>query len=74
MTKEFNEQYNYWHLKSDEGMVITSWNEGDDILDYTSSREMYCPVNTDFSRYHEIPETDDAAYLEQQMEILKNMK
>lgn len=63
--KEYNEKYNFWMLRCTEGCKITSWNEGDDIMDYSSFEVAYCPQNTDFSIYHCISIEDDERYMKE---------
>lgn len=69
--KEYNEKYNFWVLKCSEGCKITSWNEGDDILDYSSFEIAYCPQNADFSIYHCVSIEDDERYMKEQEERIK---
>lgn len=69
MKIEYNEKLNYNHIIPEDGMVITDW-DGEDILCYSSIRELYCPKNADLSGYYEIPEEEDAKYMQQQIEIL----
>lgn len=61
MIVEFNEKYNFNHITAEEGMVITDWNK-EDIKEYNSSKEMYCPVTVDLSRYYEISDEENADY------------
>lgn len=65
--KEYNEKLNLIVIKCSEGCKITSWNEGDDIMDYSSFTVAYCPKNTDTSIYHCITEEEDRKYLEEQL-------
>lgn len=55
----------YTIIKADEGMVLTDW-DGKDIMEYTSSISIYCPLTIDTSRYYEISTEQDAIYLEEQ--------
>ena len=66
--KEYNEKYNFWVLRCSEGCKITSWNEGDDILDYSSFEVAYCPQNADFSIYHCVSIEDDERYMKEHIE------
>lgn len=65
MKIEYNEKYNFNHITADEGMVITDWDKND-IKDYTSAKEMYCPVTVDLSLLYEISDEMDAEYKELQ--------
>lgn len=62
MKVEYNEKFNFNHITAEEGMVITNYAEGQDILEYTSSKEMYCPTSVDLSAYYEISDEKDAEY------------
>lgn len=54
-------------LKCTEGCKITSWNEGDDIMEYTSFSVAYCPIDADMSIYHCISMEDDEKYMAEQL-------
>lgn len=66
MKTEYNEKFNFNHITAEEGMVITNYAEGQDILEYTSSKEMYCPTSVVLSGYYEISDEKDAEYKELQ--------
>jgi hypothetical protein len=75
INKVFNEQYNFWVISCPEGCKMTSWNEGDDIKEYTSFEIAYCPKDADLSIYHCVSTEDDAILLEKQLEeIMKEEK
>lgn len=69
----YNEQYNFNHLQAEEDMVITDYVKGDDILNYSSFKQAYCPVNADLTAYYEITDAEDAEYKRLQ-EIAINLK
>ena len=62
MRIEYNEKFNFNHITAEEGMVITDYTEDKNIIDYSSSKEMYAPVNVDLSVYFEISDEMDAEY------------
>ena len=62
MRIEYNEKFNFNHITAEEGMVITDYTEDKNILDYSSSKEMYAPVNVDLNVYFEISDEMDAEY------------
>lgn len=71
MKTEYNEAKKFYHLAADDGMVITSWRETDDIRDYSSALQVYCPASTDIGIYYEITIEQDNEYtvlLEQAIE------
>jgi hypothetical protein len=65
--KEINERLNLMVLKCTEGCKITSWNEGDDIMEYTSFSVAYCPIDADTSIYHCVSMEDDEKYMAEQL-------
>lgn len=53
-------------IVADEGYVMTDWN-GDDIMNYTSTKVLICPVNYDYGAYYTITDEQDAEYVEEQI-------
>ena len=53
-------------ITANEGYVMTDWN-GDDIMDYTSTKQLICPLGYDYSGYYTITIEQDAEYMELQM-------
>lgn len=53
-------------ITANEGYVMTDWN-GDNILDYSSTKQMICPVNYDYGAYYTITDEQDAEYVEKQI-------
>ena len=60
-------------ITSEEGYVITDYKE-DDILNYTSSTILYCPLNMDLSGYYEITEEKDEEYKRLQEQTINEME
>ena len=52
-------------ITPEEGLVLTSFKEDDDIINYTSARVIYCPLTTEISDLREITEEEDARYQEE---------
>lgn len=71
---EYNERLNLMVISCPEGCKITSWNEGDDIMDYSSFTVAYCPANTDTSIYHCISVEDDERLMKEQMIEIERAK
>lgn len=72
---EYNERLNLIKLSCNERCKITSWNEGDDIIDYSSFIIAYCPADTDTSIYHCITDEEDERLMKlQEEEINKREK
>ena len=56
---------NYIKITADEGYVITSYKEGDDILAYTSCKIMYAPKTAFLGDLRDISVEMDAKYNEE---------
>lgn len=62
----------YLSIESDEGMVLTEWKEGDDIMDYSGAKKMFSPLTYDTNKLREITDAEHTALLnEQEIEALK---
>ena len=55
-----------------EGHYITNWDKVD-ILQYTSAKVMYCPLNTDLSTYYCLTEEEHLKYEEEQLAAIKEL-
>lgn len=64
---------NFKKITPDEGMVLTSFKEGDDIINYTSARLMYCPVNLELNDLREITEEENSKYMDEQFKAVEAM-
>ena len=74
ITKEYNEKCNFWILRCPEGCKITSWNEGDDILEYSSFEQAYCPQNADLDIYHCISGEEDEKHMKEQQDKIREIE
>ena len=63
-TEEFD---NYIKITADDGCVITSYKEGDDILTYSSCRIMYAPKTAFLGDLRDITGEMDAKYNEEKI-------
>lgn len=70
LIKEFNEANNYWVVKCPKGHKITTWKEGDNILEYSSFNIAYCPKDADLEAFHCVTDAADAKYLALQTEAI----
>lgn len=62
----------YKKITSDEGKVLTSFKNGQNILDYSSYNVMYTPLTFDEKTINEISNEYDVYYKqEQENELLK---
>lgn len=59
-------------ITANEGYVMTDWN-GDNILDYSSTKQMICPLGYDYSGYYTITYEDDTKYMELQLIEIEKM-
>lgn len=66
--KDYSEKYNFWKLTCDENEVISSWNEGEDIISYSSFKIAYCPKDADLDVYHTFTVEQDVEYTKQREE------
>lgn len=59
-------------ITADEGMVLTEWKEGDDIVNYSYATRQFNPLNYDFSKLREITQEEcDRLMVEQEQAIAK---
>lgn len=70
MRVEYNEKFNFNHITAEDGMVMTDWDKKD-VKEYSSAKEMYCPVTVDLSAYYEISDEMDAEYKEAQEKAIR---
>lgn len=71
ITKTIDPKYGFAILKCEKGHRITSWNEGDDIKEYTSFTIAYCPADVDVNIYHCVTDEQDAELMAKQLEVIK---
>lgn len=57
-------------VEAEEGMRLTYWKEGDDIMDWSSCRMMYAPLTADTSVYREVTEQEAAARDEELQKLI----
>jgi hypothetical protein len=59
----------YRKIVPSEGMVLTDWKEGDDILNYSFAMVMYCPLDC-IKEHREITEEEHNILLTEQEKII----
>lgn len=64
----------YQIIKADDGMVLTEWQDGDDILTYTYSVKRYSPLTYDISKLREITQEESDKLVKEQEEKIKELK
>ncbi len=63
----------FHELTCEKGHYITAYHEEDDILTFSASKLMYCPLNTDLSKYHCITD-EEYNILSGKKQIAENIK
>lgn len=74
MLIERNDELKFNKLIATEGMVITDFKDGDDILEYNSSKLIYCPLSINLDKYREISDNEDMLLREQQEQRIKEIE
>jgi hypothetical protein len=54
-----------------DGYVMTD-RDGNDILHYTSTKQLICPKDYDYGAYYTVTEEKDAEYIELQKELIES--
>lgn len=62
---EQNEQHKFYKVTCTEGHIITMW-DGENILDYSYGKSLYCPLTTDLSKIRCLSDEQHQEYLAQQ--------
>ena len=61
-------------IKADDGMVLTEWQNGDDILNYSYSTKQYSPLTYDITKLREITQEESDRLSKEQEEKIKELK
>ena len=72
MTIETKETYQI--IKADDGMVLTEWQDGDNILNYAYASKQYSPLNYDITKLREITKEESDRLVKEQEEKIKELK
>ena len=64
----------YQIIKADDGMVLTEWNDGDNILNYTYASKQYSPLSYDITKLREITQEESDKLVKEQEEKIKELK
>ena len=64
----------YQIIKADDGMVLTEWQNGDDILNYSYSTKQYSPLTYDITKLKEITQEESDRLAKEQEEKIKELK
>ena len=60
-------------VESEEGMVLTTFKEGDNIIDYTSATKIFATHSINLDEYKEISIEENERLLKEQMEEIKRI-
>ena len=72
MTIETKEAYKI--IKADDGMVLTEWKDGDNILNYAYASKQYSPLTYDITKLREITQEESDKLAKEQEEKIKELK
>ena len=61
----------YQIIKADDGMVLTEWQNGDDILNYAYATKQYSPLTYDITKLREITQEESDKLAKEQEEKIK---
>ena len=64
----------YQIIKADDGMVLTEWKDGDNILNYSYASKQYSPLNYDITKLREITQEESDRLVKEQEEKIKELK
>lgn len=64
----------YQIIKADDGMVLTEWQDGDDILNYSYATKQYSPLTYDITKLREITQEESDRLSKEQEEKIKELK
>ena len=64
----------YQIIKADDGMVLTEWKDGDNILNYSYSTKQYSPLTYDITKLREITQEESDRLVKEQEEKIKELK
>ena len=64
----------YQIIKADDGMVLTEWNDGDNILNYAYAKKQYSPLTYDITKLREITQEESDKLSKEQEEKIKELK
>ena len=64
----------YQIIKADDGMVLTEWKNGDDILNYSYATKQYSPITYDITKLREITQEESDKLAKEQEQKIKELK
>lgn len=64
----------YQIIKADDGMVLTEWQNGDDILNYAYATKQYSPLTYDITKLREITQEESDKLSKEQEEKIRELR
>ena len=64
----------YQIIKADDGMVLTEWKDGDNILNYSYASKQYSPLTYDITKLREITQEESDKLSKEREEKIKELK
>ena len=64
----------YQIIKADDGMVLTEWKDGDNILNYAYASKQYSPLTYDITKLREITQEESDRLVKEQEERIKELR
>ena len=64
----------YQIIKADDGMVLTEWQDGNDILNYSYATKQYSPLTYDITKLREITQEESDRLSKEQEEKIKELE
>ena len=64
----------YQIIKADDGMVLTEWQNGNDILNYSYATKQYSPLTYDITKLREITQEESDRLAKEQEQKIKELK
>lgn len=64
----------YQIIKADDGMVLTEWKDGDNILNYSYATKQYSPLTYDITKLREITQEESDRLSKEQEEKIRELR
>ena len=64
----------YQIINADDGMVLTEWHNGADILNYAYATKQYSPLTYDITKLREITQEESDKLSKEQEEKIKELE
>ena len=64
----------YQIIKADDGMVLTEWKDGNNILNYAYATKQYSPLTYDITKLREITQEESDRLVKEQEEKIKELE